>query len=448
MDAADKALRGSSKLYKFGARTLDGIQAFTNGGAAAYKEAMERAAREDLAAEAKATTIAQRRMGDLGLSPEQMRSLEIHDLSMKRGMDNLNELWARQRELAVARKAGNLAEAQAAYEEAWLKAKYDKNTFKQLKNYTGPEGQTIRAKFTEVRKAHDARIMERILDDVSAETGIPRNELYIETVSGHADAWKETAGLTLSEDVDMNVRQIVYSGRDGLVTAPNANYSAGTQDIIVAQKIGENAMARNVYKEFHGGMDAPSIEVAKEFTAQMDYTYVQPWQGLEGDLEITFNQEAYIELDKVINPSHFGESLDAKRMNQLTVEHKAMEWKQRAEKLQARADGLEQEAASLTGEAKLAKLEEATDLRCTAHGQEVESIRQLTKAGDNTIGPRSEYRDGQGLGASYTTEAKDIVALGKEVQKGMDPHAYFDQLQIDHGVDYRGAVQKVAACLE
>ena len=83
---------------------------------------------------------------------------------------------------------------------AWFKAKFDKNTFKQLKNYTGPEGQTIRAKFTEVRKAHDARIMERILDDVSAETGIPRNELYIETVSGHADAWKETAGLTLPED--------------------------------------------------------------------------------------------------------------------------------------------------------------------------------------------------------------------------------------------------------
>lgn len=448
MDAADKSLRNASRLYKCGARTLDGVIAFTNGGAAAYKEAMDRAAKEDLAAEAKATTIAQRRMGDLGLSPEQMRSLEIHDLSMKRGMDNLNELWARQRELAVARKAGNLAEAQAAYEEAWLKAKFDKNTFKQLKNYTGPEGQTIRAKFTEVRKAHDARIMERILDDVSAETGIPRNELYIETVSGHADAWKETAGLTLPEDVDMNVRQIVYSGRDGLVTAPNANYSAGTQDIIVAQKIGENALVRNVYKEFHGGMDAPSLKAAKEFTAQMDYTYVQPWQGLEGDMEITFNQEAYIELDKVINPAHFDEALKAKKMNQLTVEHKAMEWKNRAEKLQARADALEQEAAKLTGEAKQAKLDEAMDLRCTAHGQEVESVRQLTKAADNTIAPRSEYRDGQGLGASYTTRAKEMVAMGKQVQKGGDPHAFFDNLRTEHGVDYRGAVREVAACLE
>ena len=71
-----------------------------------------------------------------------------------------------------------------------------------------------------------------------------------------------------------------------------------------------------------------------------------------------------------------------------------MEWKNRAEKLQARADALEQEAAKLTGEAKQAKLDEAMDLRCTAHGQEVESVRQLTKAADNTIAPRSEYRDG------------------------------------------------------
>lgn len=452
MDAADRALRRNSKLYNFGAKTLDGVMAFTNGGAAAYKEAMEKAAREeaaaDAAAELKARTIAQRRSGDLGLTPEKLRSLEIHDIAMERGMDDVRNLWTAEQALAKARKAGNYEAALQAYEEAWVKVKYNKNAFKQLKYYSGPEGQTMRAKFTELRQRHDQAIMERILDDVSAETGIPRNELYVETVSGHADAWKETAGLTLSEDVDMNVRQIVYSGRDGLVTAPDASYSAGTKDIIVAQKIGENAMVRNIYKEFHGGMEPPSLEAAREFAQRMDYSYVQPWQGLEGDMEITFNQEAYIELNKVIDPAHFGESLNAKRMNQLTVEHKSLEWKSRAEKHQAAADALEAEASQLSGAQRQAKLDEAMDLRCVAHGEEVESVRQIVKAGENTIAPRSEFREGAGLGGSYTAEAKDIVAMGKQVQKGMDPHAYFDQLRTDHGVDYRGAVREVASCLE
>ena len=41
-----------------------------------------------------------------------------------------------------------------------------------------------------------------------------------------------------------------------------------------------------------------------------------------------------------------------------------------------------------------------------------------------------------------------MVAMGKQVQKGGDPHAFFDNLRTEHGVDYRGAVREVAACLE
>ena len=469
MDAADKALRAKFKPYGATANILDGIKAFTTGGAEAYKKAMEKGAAEDAAAEAKATTIAQRRRGDLGKTPQQMKDMRIHDLANQRAMDNVNDLWKAEQDLAAARRGGRhrnggvsdgpayeaaaknakaVADAEAAYEAAWEKVKFDKDSFKKLKYYDGPNGQTMRAKFTEVRHKHDARIMEGILNDVSAKTGIPRNELYIETVSGHADAWKETAGLTLPEDVDMNVRQIVYSDRGGnLVSSPDARYSATGNDIIVAQKIGEEAMINNVYKEFHDGKLPTDMDAAKEFVEAVDYTYVQPWQGLEGDLEITFNQEAFIELEKVINPAHFGEDLNATRMNQLTLEHKSMEWKKRAEKHQRLADSLELQAEAATGAERQALLDQADDLRIKAHGEEVESIRQLVKGGDNTIGPRSEYRDGEGLGSSYTEKAKEIVATGRKVQEGMDPHAYFDYLESDHGESYEAAVKEVTGCL-
>ena len=69
-------------------------------------------------------------------------------------MENLNELWKAESDLATARSRGPEAymEAQKAYEELWLKTKIDQNNFKALKNYTGPQGQTIEPEGGKKRK--------------------------------------------------------------------------------------------------------------------------------------------------------------------------------------------------------------------------------------------------------------------------------------------------------
>lgn len=454
MNNADEALRARSRNYRVAAQTLEKVQGFATAGAKGYKAALEKAAAEEEALGKEIEqTFAQRRMGKLNLTKEKMVKLEASDIARAEAMENLKALLDAGEELSRAKRVGGkaLEDAQKAYDAVWYNTRYDKNNFKALKEYNGPMGQQMRAKFAEVRRYHDTRIMDAILDDVSQQTGIPRNELYIEKISGHMDDWKELAGLEMPEDMDMNIRQVCYTGHGDhvLVSNRNVSYTSIGKDPIIAQKIGENAMARNVYKEFHGGEDAPDLAAAKEFTQEMDYTYVQPVQGLEGDWEITLHPEAYAELGKMIDPKQFGDELKYKRLNQLTVEHKVLEWHKRANKKFEAANIKEQELRFKTGEERLKLEQEIKTLRKQAVGCEVESVRTLNKTGNNIIAPRAEARAGKGLPTAYNAKMKKIVEAAKKTYKGMEaPVLFEDYLEKEFGLSYEEGVKLVASGLE
>lgn len=207
MDAANKALKSKSALYKNSAGILEKIGAFSGTGAASSaKNSFDNSAKADLSAEEKALSIAQRRRGDLGLSPETLKGIEIHDLAMAHGMEKVKKLYEIQKRLGTARKSGNLAEVRAEYEAAWLDVKADKIAFKVLKRMNDPYAQTVRAEFTRVRTIHRQNIMEKVLDDVALKTGKRRENLYFESVTSNT-AWKEDAGLSLGEDLDLTISE-------------------------------------------------------------------------------------------------------------------------------------------------------------------------------------------------------------------------------------------------
>ena len=121
MDAADKALKKSSTAYRGVSGALEKVGVFSSSRAGAARDILDRSAKADAAAELQAKqSIAQRRIGDLGLTPEQMKNLEIHDLAMEDGMNKVRKLYDAMKQHGTARQRGTLPEADAAFEAAWV----------------------------------------------------------------------------------------------------------------------------------------------------------------------------------------------------------------------------------------------------------------------------------------------------------------------------------------
>ena len=106
-----------------------------------------------------------------------------------------------------------------------------------------PYAQTVKAEFTRKRKLHRQVILDRALDDVAQATGKNRADLYVQSVTSN-EAWKEDAGLSLSEDLDVTFRERCLSEKMEM-------------DVVIDQKIGQEAVERELYKEFHGGKSRP-----------------------------------------------------------------------------------------------------------------------------------------------------------------------------------------------
>lgn len=439
MDGADKALRGSSKTYRGAAQTLEAIQAFGTGGVREYKNALERAKAEEAALAQEANN----RPEYLQLS---QREMKVHEDAMQQ----LRDFWDAQQELALARKQGPeaLAKAQEAYDKAFKAVIENKNAFNLMKYYEGSQGMTMRAKFAETRQAYEQRIMDRILDEVCMEKGWNRNEVYIEKVSGHADQWKELAGLSMPKDVDMRVVHVDYSSRGGnLVASADAVYSRGFNDVTLDRATGQRIMYRNIYKEYHGGAAALSPEAAKEYASlHQDWSYVEgPILGTEGKWELDYDLEAFADLN-IIDPSKAGTELNALELNKRTLKHKSMEWYNKGEKKWAEAEALERQAETMTGAEREAALKEADALYNDAVAAKSEGIYQLQKAGKNQIAPRAEYRQGKGQTTKWSSLEKEIVEQAAQTKGGVE--GFETYLKTEHGMDFEQAVNQVTSCLE
>ena len=437
MDAADSSLKKSSKLYSGASDALENIKLFSNGGAASSaKNSIENSANADAAAKAKAkTTIAQRRKGDLGLSPEELKGIEISDLAMEKGMEKVRRLYEVQKKLGTARKAGNLAEVRAEYDKLWLEVKTDKNAFKALKRMNDPYAQTVRAEFTRVRKLHRQNIMEKVLDDVAEATGKRRADLYFESVTSN-NAWKEDAGLTLGEDLDLTIREKCYSD------------SSKGMDVVIDQSIGENAVRNRLYKEFHNGAEPPTSQIAEEFANEVDVTYVSPWMDQSSKYVIEFNPEAYYDVKQLLNKNNHGDPLKGKALDRQTIAHKGKEWYSRGKKYEAKAAQIEANAAALTAAERSAAFKQAAELRYKANGCYVEGSRQIVKTANNIISPRAAIHEALTGTNPYTSKMREMVAAAEMTQSNLSPTEFFSYLKKECGMDFNQFADAVSKCLE
>lgn len=93
------------------------------------------------------------------------------------------------------------------------------------------------------------------------------------------------------------------------------------------------------------------------------------------------------------------------------------------------------------------RISEANVHRCKAQSYYVEGIRQIDKIANNIIAPRNACQESRGYGNSYTVRAREMVALGEQVQKGWDPKEFFRTLESDYGLDFEGFAREIANCL-
>lgn len=435
MDAADSSLKKNSKLYSGVSDALENMKPFSGGAAAkSAKNSLDNSVNADAAAKTKAQSIAQRRKGDLGMSADELKALEIHDLAMENGMKKVRRLYEVQKKLGTARKGGELTKVRAEYDKLWLEVKTDKNAFKALKRMNDPYAQTVRAEFTRVRKLHRQNLMEKVLDDVAQTTGKNRSDLYFESITSN-NAWKEDAGLTMGEDLDLTIREKCYSkGSQGM-------------DVVIDQTVGENAVARRVYKEFHGGAEPPSIEAAKEFAKDVDVSYVSPWMDQGNKYEIEFNPEAYYDVKGLLNKENHGDPLKGKALDRQTIAHKGVEWYNRGKKFEATAKSMEAEAAMLPAAERDAVFKQAAELRYKADSCYVEGSRQIVKTANNIISPRAAVCESLTGKNPYTPKMREMVAVAELTQGTYSPAEFFSYLR-KNGMDFPKFADSVSKCLE
>ncbi len=154
--------------------------------------------------------------------------------------------------------------------------------------------------------------------------------------------------------------------------------------------------------------------------------------------------EAFADLN-IIDPRKAGTELNALKLNQLTLKHKAMEWYNKGQKKLVQAQAQERLAAALTGAEQEAALAKADALYNDAIAAKGEAIYQLQKAGSQ-ISCRAEYRQGKGMTTKWSSLEKEIVAQAAQTKGGVE--GFETYLKTEHGMDFEQAVDQVTSCLE
>lgn len=449
VDSMDAALKRQSKLYRIGDGAMKRINRFFNRSAAACDQAMKTERRANQAAKEKADTIARRRQGNIdGMTEAELKLQADYDNGMAEGMKKLRKLMEAQKELAVARGKGNYWECKAKYEAACREVWLDKNALKQLKRFDHPYATNMRAEFNAYRSRVKQRTAEKLLDDIAAETGKRREDLFIQSATSN-DAVEELAGRKVPEDWDVTVREQVsadpktVSGKpvDGVYDVTPTNLDPKKQ-VVMKQTLSENALARNLYKEMYG-VEAPSIDEALRAMKEADVTYVSPW-GDQGYV-IEPNLEAYADLAGMIDKSQFGRELKALALNRATFAYKGNEWYRAADRCLADAAALE--AKLVTELEKEALKSQIQALRYKAQACYVEGTRQITKQVTKIADPRNTFRMSRGGSDMFSQQAREIHALALKVGDTMSPAEFFHTLRADYGIDKYAYTEMMSNCL-
>ena len=463
VDAMDAALKKKSKLYRVSSNTLNRINRFFNKSARAAKDALDKEKALNDAANKKADTIARRRQGKTDMTPDELARQADYDAGMAEGMKKVRKLMEAQKELATARSSGkSFWECKANYEarcrDVWL----DKNALKQLKNLKHPYATNARAEFNAYRNRVKARTTEKLLDDIAAETGKRRQDLFIQSATSN-DIADELAGRKVPEDWDVTVREHVnadpatVTGKpvDGVYDVMPTALDPKKQ-VVMKQTASKNALARNLYKEMYG-VDPPSLEVALQNLKDADVSYVAPW-GDDGYV-IEPNLEAYADLAGMIDKTQQGRELMALALNRKTFEYKGNEWYRDGDKYLQEAMKIEAKAAKALKEAATQQAKDAAraanqlleqqakNLRYKAQACYVEGTRQITKQVTKIADPRNTYRMAKGASDAFSANAREIHALALKVGDTMSPEQFFHTLRTDYGIDKYTYTKMMSECL-
>ena len=435
INRADQALCKSSKLYNAGAEALKGTQNYFNTLAQSAKSAVDKATSAFRESTAKAPQTAA--VTKTKLSPADLKQVEEYDRAMHNGLMKVKKLKEAQQNLAKASGADKAA-ARAEYERMVKEVWKDKNALKQLQRSNDPYAANMRAEYNRLRNRVLENSRMKSLDDIAAETGTPREDLYTFNATGKKG---KLPTQHVPNDADESFMVKVNSDR--------------TKDFTIDQKVAENAMARNFYKEMTG-QEPVSIEQAKEFMKEYDVTVVSEFKNSHTDYIIERNPEAYRDLQGMIGLGKDGKmdktmqsgELKGLALNQHTVSYKGREWYTvEANKSMAKAAECEKAAQSLTGMAREAKLAEAQTYRYKCQACKVEGIRQIVKQTDEIIIPRDSYSVARGSESAVTRQVLDLHASAKLVTEGGEAPVIFEKVLESAGLTLDSWGDMVSKCL-
>lgn len=429
---ADRSLCASSKLYKAGADMLEKGQNYFSTLARSSKNALDKSAEalERSAAEAKKTSAATKAK----MQPGDFKDFEG---AMQSGRIKVDKLKAAQQKLARssgAEKAAARAEYEQLVQEVWR----DKNALTQLQRSNDPYAANMRAEYNRYRDRILENARTKALDDISAETGIPREDLYNFNATGKK---KKLATEHIPNDSDESVMVMVRSDR--------------SKDFTVDQNVAENAIARNFYKEMTG-MEPADIGAAKKFLEEYDVSVVSEFKSSHDAFVIERHPEAYRDLKHMVGIKQDGsidKALQAKALNglvlnQKTVSYKGREWyTNRANESLSNAAKCEKEAQALSGMMREAKLAEAQGYRYQCQACKREGIRQIVKQTDEIIIPRDNYSVARGNQSKLSQQMLDLNASAKRVVDGIDAPAVFERTLKDCGLTLESWGDFVSKCL-
>lgn len=466
MDSIDDALKETCRPYQSAAKNFDSLKSYFNSISGAAADSISRDADLNARAEARVeaklkagkrkTTIAERRAGKgkEWRSPEDWASSLDDDLAREQGMEDVRKLWETQQARSKSRAVGGDAYVQANkdFEEACKQVWRNKNALKALKNYDGVHAADMKIEFNRYRSKIRQRTAEKTLDDIAAQTGKRREDLYMSSATSNSSL-DEAMGKSVPEDWDVTFTEVNFSDlkrQNSFAiddpTVPKNILAQSKENIYLTidQKLAEQALARNLHKEVYG-FEADTIEQAVAAMKKLDVTYVQPVWTKGHKIEL--NPEAYADLAGMIDKSQIGRELKALGMNRKTFAHKGNEWYRAAEKLYAQSADLVAKAGGLSGEAKEKLLKAALNLRLEAVACNIEGTRQITKQVTKIAMPRNEYRVSRGMRDAFSENAREIHALAKKVGTEIGPDEFFHILRTDYGIDKYGYTKMMSECL-
>ncbi len=435
VDKFDMCLQKNFKLYKAGSDAMNMTKNFFSSSAKASKAAIERETVSYEESFVKAKELSKKARSKM--TPKELKMVDEYYDAMSEGMRKVRKMQKIQQRMETATTPKELALAKEQYRKIANEVWTDKNALRQLQNVKGEYAPRMRAQFNNYRENLLDLVQKEALDEISKQTGIPRDQLYVlNASSGSKKAYM--TGKKVPGDRDITFRQKVLSDR--------------TKDLDITQTLGETTVAKKLFKKMNG-REPKSIEEALEFMKGKDVTYVNPTKDSAISYVFEHNLDAYEDLEGMIGMKSDGtidrgllsKDLHNKVINQKTVAYKGKEWFRRSDKSFEKALQLETEAANSSGKAAEALLEEAKQCRYFAQGQTVEGVRQITKQMEKIVIPRSIAKP-EFYHIPY--EAMKLHRTALRVGDTLSPAEFIWILENDYGLTLDGYADLMSRFLE